>query len=58
MSIEVTKAELTKAKRAVLVLKELADVAVKVADQPFPLEVKLDLQVLLRLLKKLDAVAK
>ena len=55
--MQVTKQELIQSKRAVLVLKDLADVAVKFAEREFPLEAKQDLQVLIKVLKRLEAEA-
>jgi hypothetical protein len=55
--MQVTKHELIQSKRAVLVLKDLADVAVKFAEREFPLEAKQDLQVLIKVLKRLEAEA-
>lgn len=55
--MQVTKHELIQSKRAVLVLKDLADVAVKFAEREFPLEAKKDLQVLIKVLKRLEAEA-
>lgn len=59
--IDITKAELIQAKRAVLVMKELSDLALSLAlksAKAVPIELNQDQLVLVRLLNKLDAVAK
>lgn len=56
--IKITKAELTQAKRALLVLNDLAKLALEMTNKSEPLEVKQDRLALVNLLKRLDAVAK
>lgn len=58
MSIEVTSAELIQAKRAVLVMNDMTKLALSMASKTMPLEVKQDILVLTKLLKKLDPIAK
>lgn len=60
-SVEITKAELIQAKRAVLVMREMSNLALSMAPKAAkaaPVELLLDQQVLVKLLKKLDAIAK
>lgn len=56
--IDITKAELIQAKRAVLVMSDLAKLAFEMTKKSEPLEVKQDKTALIKILKKLDEVAK
>jgi hypothetical protein len=58
MQIEITGAELIQAKRAVVVLSEMAKVAIVVGKTELPLEMKRDVLVLIKILRKLENIAK
>jgi len=55
--MQITKDELLKCKRAVLVLNDLAKLALELAKKDEPVEVKQDRVVLLQVLKRLEKIA-
>lgn len=55
--MQITKDELTRCKRAVLVLNDLAKLALELANTAEPIEVQQDRVVLLQVLKRLERIA-
>lgn len=56
--MQITKDELMQCKRAVVVLSELAKVATDMVKQDLPLEMRADRLVLMKVLRRLEVVAK
>lgn len=57
-TIEITKDELLRCKRATVVLAEIAKVSMQSLEQKAPLEMREDLKILTQVLRRLEPVAK